>query len=437
MMDRQEAHGETERPLPRLQRPNRLQVDPHPKSLDELIPEGHPVRLVWELVETLNMTGLYEKIKSVEGHAGRPAIDPRILVALWAYATVEGIASARRLAKLCRYDDRFKWLCGGVDVNYHTLADFRTAHPEWVEQQVVDIVATLMHEGLIDLNRVGQDGMRVRASAGSGSFKREGKLEELLQQAQQQWERLQEEFDNPSPELSARQEAARRRAARERLERLQRAKEERKKLEAAREARKKGDGKRARASTTDPEARQMKMGDGGFRPAYNVEFATTLNTLVITGADVINAGSDGGQMDPMVERIESQQGQVPDEYYVDGGFSVKEDIDNVGHRGVTVYAPVKEAEKKQREGKDPYAPQKRDTPYVAAWRQRMGTEEAQAKYRQRGKCEWSNAMSRNRNLQQFTVRGLAKVKAVVLWYVLVQDLLRMVALRAQRAKPEA
>ena len=434
MIDRQEAPSDKERPLPRLQRPDRSQADPNPKTIDELISEDHPARLTWELVEELDMTGLYEKIKSVEGHAGRPAIDPKVLVALWAYATVEGISSARRLAKLCYRDDAFKWLRGGVDVNYHTLADFRTAHGEWLEQQTVDVLATLMHEDLIDLNRVGQDGMRVRASAGSGSFKKEQKLDELLQQAQQQWDRLQEEFQNPSPELSARQRAARQRTARERLERVQRAKEERKKVERAREARKKGDGEHARASTTDPEARRMKMGDGGYRPAYNVQFATTLDTLVITGVDVTNAGSDGGQMDPMVERIESQQGQLPGEYYVDGSFSVKEDIDKVAQRGVTVYAPVKEADKKKRAGKDPYAPQKRDTPHVAAWRVRMGTKDAQAKYRQRSKCEWPNAMCRNRNLQQFTVRGLAKVKAVVLWYVLVHNLLRMISLRAQRAR---
>ena len=437
MINRQESPGDTVRPLPRMRKPDRSQADPNPKVLDELIQKDHPARLVWELVEDLDMTGLYEKIKSVEGHPGRPPIDPQILVALWVYATVEGISSARHLARLCYRDDPFKWICGGVDVNYHTLADFRTAHSQWLEQQVVDIVATLMREGLIDLNCVGQDGMRVRASAGSGSFKREDKLEERLQEAQQQWERLQEEFENPSSQLSARQQAARRRAARERLERLERAEEERKKVAAGREAHKKGDGKNARASTTDPEARRMKMGDGGFRPACNVQFATTLDTLVITGVDVINAGSDGGQMGPMVQRIEVQQGRVPNEYCVDGSFSVREDIENVGQRGVTVYAPVKDVEKKQREGKDPYAPQKQDTPNVAAWRQRMGTDEAKAKYRQRVKCEWPNAMCRNRNLQQFTVRGLANVNAVVLWYVLVHNLFRMVALRAQRAEAGA
>jgi transposase len=437
MMDRQEASKDCKRPLPRLKRPDRSRVDPHPKTIDELIPEDHPARLVWELVEDLDMTTLYEKIKSVEGHAGRPATDLQVLVALWAYATVEGISSARRLETLCYRHDAFKWLCGAVDVNHHTLSDFRTGDAEWLGQQITAVVATLMQEDLINLNRVGQDGMRVRANAGSGSFKREAKLEELLEQAERQWERLQQGFENGSPELSARERAARQRAVRECRERLERAKEERKKVEASREARKKGDGKHARASTTDPEARRMKMGDGGFRPAYNVQFATTLDTLVITGVDVINAGSDGGQMDPMVEQIESEQGELPGEYYADGGFSVKEDIENVSRRGVTVYAPVKDADKKEREGKDPYAPQKRDTPNVAAWRERMGTEEAKEKYRQRSKCEWPNAVCRNRNLQQFTVRGLAKVKAVVLWYVLVHDLLRMVALRAQRAKAGA
>ena len=420
-----------------MNRPDRSQVDPNPKTLDELIPEDHASRLVWELVQELDMRPLYEKIKAVEGHAGRTPIDPRILVALWLYATIEGISSARKLAKLCYRDDAFKWLRGGVEVNYHTLSDFRTAHAGWLEQQAVEVVAVLMRENLIDLNQVGQDGMRVRASAGSSSFKKEEKLEEFMQQAQEHWDHLQEEFENGSPELSARQRAARERAARERLERLERAKEERKKVEASREARKKGDGQNARASTTDPEARRMKMGDGGYRPAYNVEFATTLDTLVITGVDVINAGSDGGQMDPMVDRIEQQQGELPDEYYTDGGFSTKDDIHNLARRGVTVYTPVKEAERQQREGKDPYAPRRGESPELAEWRQRMGTEEAKAKYRQRCKCEWTNAVCRNRGMYQFLVRGLEKVKAVVLWYALAHNLLRAVALRAARVAAPA
>ncbi len=432
-MDQQEASNTARRP--RLRRPDRSQVDPNPKSIDELIPEDDPARLVWDLVQDLDMAPLYENIKAVEGHPGRTPIDPRILAALWMYATIDGVCSARKLARLCYRDDAFKWLRGGVDVNYHTLSDFRIGHGEWLQQQIVTNIAVMRQQGLIDLNQVGQDGMRVRASAGSGSFKREEKLEEFLEESQQQWDRLQDELENGASELSARQRAARERAARERLQRLQRAKEERKKVEASRERRKKGDGKNARASTTDPEARCMKMGDGGYRPAYNVQFATTLDTLVIVGTDVINAGSDRGQMDPMIQQIEEQQGAPPGEYLTDGGFSTKDDIEKVSQRGVTVYTPVKEEEKQKRKGKDPFAPRRGEGPELTEWRERMGTEEAKEKYKGRCKCEWPNACCRNWGLWQFMVRGLKKVKAVVLWYVLAHNLLRMVALRAERAKP--
>lgn len=431
-MDRPDACTNTARGVPRMHAPNRLQLDPNPKTIEELIPEDHPARLVWELVEGLDMTPLYHQIKAVEGQPGRTPIDPRILAALWLYATIEGIGCARELQRRCYDCDPFKWLRGGVDVNYHTLSDFRTEHGAWLEQQVVAVVAAMRTEGLIDLNQVGQDGLRVRASAGSGSFKKEEKLDERITEAQQQWDRLEAEFQKGSVG-SPRQQAARERAARERLERLRRAKVEVRKVQASREARKKGDGTQARASTTDPEARRMKMPDGGFRPAYNVQFATTLDTLVIVGADVTNAGSDGGQMDPMVERIETQQGALPQEYYADGGFSTKQDIEQVGQRGVVVFTPVKEAEQQQQEGKDPYAPRRGEGRELTEWRQRMGTEAGQAKYKQRTKCEWSNAASRNRGLYRFAVRGLEKVKAVVWWYVLAQNLLRWVMLRAERA----
>jgi hypothetical protein len=246
---------------------------------------------------------------------------------------------------------------------------------------------------------------------------------------------LQEEFEQET-DLTARQKAAQERAARERTERLKQAQQEVKQVAEQREKRKKGNGETARVSPTDPEARRMKMGDGGFRPGYNVEFGTDLNSLVIVGVDLVNAGSDNGQMDPMVQQIAVEQGPLPKdvEYYVDGNFATKEDIESVSQRGVTVFAPVKEAGKQQRQGKDPYVAKLGDTPQVAAWRERMGTEEAKQKYKQRSKTEWPNAMCRNRGLQQFLVRGLEKAKSVVFWYVLVHNLFRMVALRAERAQ---
>ena len=423
----------TEAAVPRMNAANRSQVDPNPKMIDELIPPDHPARVVWELVQDLDMTPLYAQIKAVEGHPGRSPIDPRILTALWIYATHEGIASARELAERCYDCDPFKWLRGGVEVNYHTLSDFRTHHSEWLKEQVVRNVAAMRAEGLVGMEAVGQDGMRVRASAGSKSFKKKETLEQLLREAEEQWDRLQEESSRQSAaEASARELAARQRAARERIERLKQAQKELQQVAEAREKRKKGDGATARVSTTDPIARRMKMGDGGTRPAYNVQFGTDLKSLVIVEPDVTNAGSDAGQMDPMIEQIEGDHGTLPGEHYTDGGFSTLDDIDKVARRGVTVFTPIKEEEKKRKAGKDPYAPRKGDTPQVAEWRQRMGTEEAKQKYRQRSKCEWTNAMCRLRNLWQFTVRGLEKVKAVVLWYTLVHNLFRMVALRWAR-----
>jgi transposase len=373
----------------------------------------------------------------VEGHAGRPPIDPRILLALWFYATHEGIASARELERRCYDCDPYKWIRGGVDVNYHTLSDFRTAHPEWLKDQVVGNIAAMRAEGLVEMKELGQDGMRVRAGAGNDSFKREETLQQLLKEAEQQWDRLQQDFEGER-KFSAREQAARERAARERIERLKQAQEEVQKVAEAREKRKKGDGASARASTTDPTARRMKMGDGGTRPAYNVELATDLNSLVIVGADLLNV-SDAGQMEPMVQQIEAEQTPLPPgtEYYVDGGLATLGDVETVGQRGITVFAPPKEVEQQQQQGKNPYAPKRGDSPKVAEWRQRMGTAEAQEKYKKRGKCEWSNAQCRNHGLHQFVVRGLQKVKSVVLWHVLVHNLFRWVALRAERANAAA
>lgn len=432
-MKQQDASTAAAAPTPRMKSPDRSQVDPNPKRIDDLIPPNHPARAIWELIQELDLTPLYAQIKAVEGHAGRPSTDPRVLVALWLYATEEGIAKARELCRRCYDCDPYKWIRGGVDVNYHTLSDFRTQHPAWLKEQVVTNIAALRAEGLASLDVVGQDGMRVRASAGNDSFRREATLQKLLEEAEQRWDHLQQEFAEET-ELSAREQAAQERAARERIERLKQAQQEVQKVAEAREKRKKGDGDSARASTTDPEARRMKMGDGGTRPAYNVEFSTDLNSLVIMGFDVTNAGTDAGQLEPMAQKIEAEQGPLPNnaESYVDGGFVTREDLQSMTRRGVTIYAPVKAVEKHQQQGKDPYAPRRGDTPEVVAWRERMATDEARQKYKQRAKCEWSNAGCRNRGLHQFVVRGLAKVRTVVLWYVLVHNLFRMVALRAQR-----
>lgn len=414
---------------PRVQRADRHQVGMRTMALDALLPEDHQARVVWEYVEGLDLGSLYERIRAVEGHAGREPIDPRILMALWLYATLDGVGSARQLDRLCRDHAAYQWICGGVSVNYHTLSDFRTAHTALLSELLTQSVATLRHEGLVTLRRVAQDGIRVRASAGASSFRRGKTLEACLVEAEAQVAALREELASDPGAAIQRQAAARVRAARERSERIRKALREREKVAATKEANGK-DPTEARASTTDPEARVMKMGDGGYRPAHNVQFATDTASQVITGVDVVNTGSDQGQMAPMVQQHADRYDQRPEEMLVDGGFAKKEDIDAVSRPdvGVTVYAPVQKPKKQDR---DPHAPREGDSEAVAAWRVRMGTAEAKAIYKERAStAECVNALARNRGLQQFRVRGVTKVRAVALWYALAHNLMRAASLRA-------
>jgi hypothetical protein len=187
------------------------------------------------------------------------------------------------------------------------------------------------------------------------------------------------------------------------------------------------DRNKARGSTTDPDARVMKMADGGFRPAFNVQFSTDTDSQIIVGFDVVNEGSDQNQLSPMLEQIHKRTGEYPDNVLVDGGFVNKTDIENTTQKDVTLYAPV---QKPKDESRDPYQPMPKDSQSVADWRKRMGTDEAKEIYKERAAtAECVNAITRNRGLRQFTVRGLKKAKAAMLWFVFAHNLMREAVLR--------
>jgi hypothetical protein len=297
-------------------------------------------------------------------------------------------------------------------------------------------VAALLEQELVEMDRVAQDGMRVRASAGAASFRRKPTLEECLATAQAQVDALKNELETDPAAASRREQAARRRAAEERRDRVQAALE---RMPDAESKKKKDEKEKARVSTTDPEATVMKMPDGGFRPAFNVQFATDTKTQVITGVEVTNSGSDQGEMLPMVEQLRERYDTVPDEYLTDGGFAKKEDIEQLApdpdddtSSGTLVYTPVQKPKKSNR---DPHQSCAGDSPKIAAWRRRMGTDEAKEIYKERAAtAECVNAIARNRGLRQFNVRGLTKAKAVILWYVIAHNLMREVALRTKREK---
>ena len=404
--------------------PNRRQMELRPSDLESLLPEGHRARVVWGYVERQDLSAMYEPIKAVEGGAGRTAIAPEIVFALWLYATLEGVGHARALERLTQSHDAYRWICGGVQVNYHTLSDFRADHGAALDGLLTDSVASLMAAGAVKLKRVAQDGMRVRASAGAGSFRRKGRLESCLEQARAQVAALKKQSEEDPGALSRRSQAARERAVREREERIEKALERLPELEKIKQKQGK-EADQARASTTDAQATVMKMGDGGFRPAYNAQYATDSESQVIVGADVVTAGSDMGQMVPMVEQVSERCGSAAQEWLVDGGYPAHEQLDAVASY-TTVYAPV---QKPKDEATDPHAPKASDSEAVAAWRVRMGTEQAKTIYRERAAtAECVNAQARNRGLIRLPVRGLAKVKNVVLLFALAHNVMRMFAL---------
>ena len=400
-------------------------------SLDAMLSDDHQARVVWEYVEGADLACLYGSIRAVEGRCGRDAIDPRILMALWLYATLDGVGSARELDRLCKDHVAYQWICGGVSVNYHTLSDFRTANVELQDRLLTAGVAGLMHEGLVTMNRVAQDGLRVRASAGTSSFRRGKTLERLEAEAKEQVEALRKELQDDPSACTKRRQAARERARRERLERVARARQVLHEVQAKKPPDKRD---QARTSTTDPDARFMKMPDGGVRPAVNVQFASDTQSQIITGADVGNVGSDMGQMSPMIDQHKDRYGQPPPEMLADGGFAAREDIDSASRAEppTTVYAPV---QKPRKEGKNCYDRQPGDTDAVAQWRKRMSTPEAQEIYKERAAtAECVNALARNRGMRQFLVRGIRKIKAVVLWFALAHNLIRAATLRRQVAQ---
>lgn len=413
---------------PRLQRPDRDQVELRPTHLDGLLPPDHRARLVWDFVTGLDLGPLYGRIRALEGGPGRPPIDPAILVSLWLYATLEGVGSARALARLCEEHDAYRWLCGGVGVNHHTLADARVDHADSLDDLLTSSVVALLVDGLVSMERVAQDGMRVRAAAGAASFRRRETLETALVAAEAQVAALRAELEDDPAATSRRVAAARERAARERAERVRAALDQLPAAEAAR--RRNGQPvERARTSTTDPEARIMKMADGGFRPALNAQLATDTASQVIVGLELGNVGSDKGRLGPMVDQLERRHGRAPGAMLVDGGFVDQTEIETLSttHCGTLIYAPPRRPSDPRR---DPHIPRSDDPPAVAAWRIRMGTPEAQAIYRERAAtAECVNAIARNRGLLRLPVRGLAKARAVLLWFALAHNLLRTVALR--------
>lgn len=416
-----------------MREPDRSQVQMVIRSPDELVPQDHEARVIWRVCEAQDWSGFCAPIKARQGVCGRDATSPALLAALWLYAAVRGIGSARELARLCKESKPYRWLCGGVSVNHHTLSDFRVNHADALDAMFTRMIAMLVERKLVKVYRISQDGLRVRACAGAASFRRQERLQQLLEEAQKHVQELRAQLDDPekSAGLSARRKFARIRAAREReqrirqaIERLPELKKKQERLAKRKSQKEKKRLKEPRASTTDAEATVMKMANGGFNPAVNVQLATDTESRAIVGVDVSGEGNDHHLSEPMRQQVEQRSGQKVSEHLIDGGYLVLEEVDAAAAQGVKVYVPPKPPRDPQRAGEE-FTPKGGESEALADWRQRMGSEAGQEVYKLRASTsETVNADLRtHRGLNRMVVRGLKKAKCVALWCAMAYNIL--------------
>jgi transposase len=328
------GRGESQRAA-RCQSVDRQQLLLRCVDVDKLIEEDHPARAVWELVEQLDLEPFYAPIEAVEGAAGRPAWDPRVLISLWIYALSQGVSSAREISRLCEYHPAYQWVTGLEMINHHTLSDFRMQHQQALNGLFVRVLGVLSHEGLITLERVMHDGVKVKACAADDSFRRQATLERHLEMARQQVEQMGEPG---SEELSERGVKARERAVREKQQRLASAWEQLKQMQERQSSPEKR--QKVRASTTDPEARIMQESNGGFDPNYNVQISTDAQARVVVAVGVSQAANDAGELVPAVQRIEANMGRAPEQMVVDGGLINQEAIVEMESQKVDLIGPL-------------------------------------------------------------------------------------------------
>jgi transposase len=384
---------------------------------EDTLPRTHPARVLFEVVGQLDLSGFTADTKSVSGRAGRPVLSPRMKLTLWLYGISRGIGSAREIERLTREDDGFRWIVGDLAVSHGTLSSFRVGHEAALDQLMTDVLASLLHKGLVSLETVAQDGTRVRASASAPSFRQHGSLLKCREQAALHLKAVLADAENP--EHDARVQASREAAARDFQARVEAAIESVETLQAAKRP---SDKKPARASTTDVEARVMKMPDGGFRPGYNVQFAVAGSEMggarTLVGLRVTNVGSDMGSITPMLGQIEQRTGLLPGALLADANHVRFACIEGAANRGVEVLIPVPENSNPEMGG-----------PAIEAWRARMETDGAKRRFRARaGLVELLNAHLKEQfGVDHVFVRGLSKVNCVALLAGLTFNLLQHAA----------
>ena len=410
-----------------IRRPVRNQFELPVSTLDDRVPAEHPVRAIVAIVESLDLSEFEALVNSNAVGGGRPAVAPSVLLALWIYATSQGESSASEIARRVETDDVYRWICGGISASERALAHFRARSTKLLERVLAQVIGSLMSEGLIDLHRVAQDGTRVRTWCGADSFRRQETLEKMMKEASAHVRTVMAEANDPT--RSARAKSAAIRGAKQREERISRALERVKELGVGKSAEDLSDKKKApRVSATDPEATRMKMPDGGFRPGFNVQFATTADgTGTIVGVEVTNRGNDFGEIEPMLAKVQKRTGVRPAEWLVDGGYLKKSDVESVEAAGTAVFAPAPKSK-----ASDDGRTAKERSPALTAFYARIESEAGRSVYAQRGQvAELANAHAKTRfGMIVMRMRGIAGATVIALMTAVTNDVLVLARERA-------
>ena len=402
---------------PKIREPQRQQAEIRFEVPEDALAADHPARLLWNVLGGLDLSAFLAETRTTQNKAGRAELSPRMKLTLWCYGIACGIGSAREIARRTKTDIAFRWIVGDLKVGHHCLSQFRAERGEAFDKLFTDVVAELLARDLIDLSVMAQDGMRVRASAGAPSFRTHGSLLECREQAALHLKAVLAQADDRS--LTLAQQARREAAARDLQQRVEQA------IEACRAQRQAHPDAVARGSTTDAEARIMKMADGGFRPAFNVQYGTVGSAFggprTIVAVRVTNVGSDFGSLVPVVEQVKSRTGRLPGAVLADANHAQHDQIAKLSAMGVQPVVAVP----KPRHGL-PRGSQADRSPEVQAWRAFMASEPGKELARRRGGlAELVNARHRlQHQLRQLLVRGVPKALNVVLLGALTSNLLQ-------------
>lgn len=426
---------------PRVLRPDRSQLYWDAIDLESQLDAEHLARVVWAFVDGLDLTPLYERIKARDAVAGRPTPDPKVLLALWLYATIEGVGSARALERLCGSHAAYRWLCGGVPVNYHGLSDFRSLDGDLLDRILSECVAGLAAEGLVELDEVAVDGTKVAANAGRSSFRQAAGLARWEAAAQARIARLKGELAGDPAAGERRRQAATERAAaavsaragaaKRKLAELQAEKAKRTKTHPKQEA----DKAEPAVSTTDPEARRMRLADGSYRAAYNLLVAVAPQAQIVLGVLATDRRHDSGLAAPMAEQLAQRYGRRPARLLFDTGLATRRDIVALAEQGTIVYAPPPptRADAKLESLRKRAWRRRCEPPALAEWRARMASAAGQLIYARRRLIEAVHGQIKNRGLRRLMLRGLEKVRCETLLHAIAHNIRRGQALRLAAA----